>query len=130
MADVRRLPYVISFREMQIFAFGGGAVMHRANKFAAVFAGVVAVSLGLATDASAVPRCRAPVEGFATATGILGAGSAKARVEAHHNWQAAVANLYGRRYADFWNAQNVEWDCKKGAILLAKCVVVAKPCRY
>jgi hypothetical protein len=130
MADVGRLPYVMSFRERCKLLLSGGCCDARANKFAAVFAGVAGVSLGLAADASAVPRCRVPVEGFATATGILGAGSAKARVEARHKWQAIVANLYGRRYADFWNAQNVQWDCKKGAILLAKCVVVAKPCRY
>ena len=104
--------------------------MRMTNKFAAVLAGVAVVSLGLAVDANAAPRCRAPVEGFATATGILGAGTAKARVEARQNWKATVANLYGRHYADFWNAQSVQWDCKKGAILLAKCVVVARPCRY
>ncbi len=90
-----------------------------------------ALAAGLcSTEASALPRCRAPVEGFASATGILGAGSEKARIEARENWRVAVRNLYGPRYADFWNAQNKQWDCKKGAILLAKCVVVARPCRY
>ena len=104
--------------------------MHMINKFAAVLAATTALSIGLAAAADAAPRCRAPVEGAATATGILGAGSAKARVEARENWKATVASLYGRRYADFWNARDIQWDCKKGAILLAKCVVVAKPCRY
>ena len=59
-----------------------------------------------------------------------GAGSAKARTEARAHWKATVARLYGPRYADFRNAQNRQWDCKKGAILLAKCVIVASPCRY
>jgi hypothetical protein len=104
--------------------------MRRTNKFAAVLAAAAAISLGLGAEANAAPRCRDAVEGAATATGILGAGSAKARVEARENWRATVASIYGRRYADFWNARSIQWDCKKGAILLAKCVVVAKPCRY
>jgi hypothetical protein len=104
--------------------------MRLTNRSAAVLAAAAALSIGLAFDANAASRCRAPVEGAATATGILGAGSAKARVEARENWKATVASLYGRRYADLWNARDIQWDCKKGAILLAKCVVVAKPCRY
>lgn len=99
------------------------------RKLAVVFLATVAAGLGT-VEASALPRCRAPVEGFATATGILGTGSEKARIEARHNWRATVASLYGPRYSDFRNAQDRQWDCKKGAILLAKCVVVAKPCRY
>ena len=95
----------------------------------AVTAAAMASGFG-ATDASALPRCRAPVEGSASATGILGAGSEKARVAAQENWKYTVRQLYGRRYADFYNAQGRQWDCKKGAILLAKCVVVARPCRY
>jgi hypothetical protein len=103
--------------------------MHMTRKRAVVFLAAAAAGLG-AVEASALPRCRAPVEGYATATGILGAGSAKARIEARQNWKATVARLYGPRYSDFRNAQNRQWDCKKGAILLAKCVVVASPCRY
>lgn len=95
----------------------------------AVTASAMASGFG-ATDASALPRCRPPVEGSASATGILGAGSEKARAAALENWKYTVRQLYGRRYADFYNAQNRQWDCKKGAILLAKCVLVAKPCRY
>ncbi len=82
-------------------------------------------------DANAAPRCRAPVEGVATATGILGAGSAKARVEARQNWQATVTEpLWSAATPISGTRKHVQWDCKKGAILLAKCVVVAKPCRY
>lgn len=103
--------------------------MRMSRKLAVVFLAAAAASLNT-IEADALPRCRAPVEGFATATGILGAGSAKAQVEARRDWRATVTRLYGPRYANFRNAQNRQWDCKKGAILLAKCVVVARPCRY
>lgn len=105
--------------------------MRTTVKLAALAASAAAIASGFgATDASALPRCRPPVEGTASATGILGAGTEKAQIEARENWKYTVARLYGRRYADFYNAQNKQWDCKKGAILLAKCVVVARPCRY
>jgi hypothetical protein len=105
--------------------------MRTTVKFAALAATAAAMASGFgATDASALPRCRPPVEGLASATGILGAGTEKAQYEARENWKITVRRLYGARYADFYNAQNKQWDCKKGAILLAKCVVVAKPCRY
>jgi hypothetical protein len=97
------------------------------TKITAVVAAAAAIGF-ISADANAAPRCRAPVEGAATATGILGTGSAKARVEARANWQATARSLYGPRYASFWTAQGKQWDCKKNAILLAKCVVVAKPC--
>ncbi len=90
----------------------------------------VAASGFAATDASALPRCRPPVEGAASSTGILGTGTEKARIEARENWKYTVSRLYGPRFADFYNAQNKQWSCAKGAILLAKCVVVARPCRY
>lgn len=105
--------------------------MRTTVKFVALAVTVTAMASGFgAFDANALPRCRAPVEGLASATGILGAGTEKARIAARENWKITVRRLYGRRYADFYNAQNKQWDCKKGAILLAKCVVVAKPCRY
>jgi hypothetical protein len=99
-------------------------------KFLTLIAAAGAMAVGFAVDANAAPRCHAAVEGAATANGILGSGSAKARVAARANWRATARSLYGPRYASFWNAQGRQWDCKKGAILLAKCVVVAKPCRY
>lgn len=105
--------------------------MRTTVKFATLLAAASAMATGLAaTDANALSRCRAPIEGSATATGILGTGSEKARIAAREDWKATASNLYGPRYANFWNAQNKQWDCKKGAILLAKCVVVARPCRY
>jgi hypothetical protein len=105
--------------------------MRTTVKFSALVVSVAALtSVFGAVDANALARCRAPVEGAATATGILGTGSEKASIQARENWKYTVRSLYGPRYADFWNAQNKQWDCKKGAILLAKCVVVARPCRY
>lgn len=76
-----------------------------------------------------LPSCMPPIEASATATGILGTGSAAARESARWNFEAIAADKYGPRYAQFFRARNVKWDCKKGAILLAKCVVVARPCR-
>jgi hypothetical protein len=108
----------------------GSFVMRTTTKIAAVVAAAATIAVGFGSAADAAPRCRAAVEGVATATGILGSGSAKARDEARANWQATAQSLYGRRYASFWNAQGKQWDCKKNAILLAKCVVIAKPCRY
>jgi hypothetical protein len=75
-----------------------------------------------------IGECKDAVEGAATSTGILGLGSAKARVAAQSNWEINVEDKYGPAFANFGNARSVQWDCKKGAVLLAKCVVVAKPC--
>ena len=73
----------------------------RLRKLAAVVAAAAAIAVGFGSaDANAAPRCRAAVEGAATATGILGSGSAKARVEARANWQATARSLYGPRYAE------------------------------
>ncbi|HVZ03272.1 hypothetical protein [Hyphomicrobium sp.] len=104
--------------------------MHKPAKFAAALVALSAVAGLTSVDANALPRCRAAVEGVATATGILGTGSEKARIAARQHWKATVRHLYGPRYANFWTARDKQWDCKKGAILLAKCVVVARPCRY
>ncbi len=93
----------------------------------------VAVVVGVgAADArrywNPVGSCRPAVEGSATGTGILGLGSAKARLAAQSNWEFNVEDKYGPGFSNFRYARAVRWDCKKGAILLAKCVVVAKPC--
>jgi hypothetical protein len=103
-----------------------------------VAAGLAALTLaGITTisDAGAESRrwnpvgnCKDPVEGAATSQGILGLGSARARTAAQSNWEINVEDKYGPEFADFRYARNVQWDCKKGAVLLAKCVVVAKPC--
>ncbi len=111
--------------------------MFQPSKIGLTVAAVMIALVAGAGDADAkkkkkysAPRCVATVEGAASSTGILGMGTAKARVDAQSNWQAAAASIHGARYSNFYNAQGVRWDCKKGAILLAKCVVTAKPCRY
>ena len=78
---------------------------------------------------SAAPRCVATVEGAATGTGILGLGTAKARISARANWEATATSVHGARYGNMNRARNVKWDCKKNALILAKCVVTARPCR-
>lgn len=75
-----------------------------------------------------IGSCQPAIEGSATSTGILGLGSAKARVAAQSNWEINAEEKYGPNFANFDNARRVQWDCKKGAILLAKCVVTAQPC--
>lgn len=75
-----------------------------------------------------VGECKDAVEGAATSTGILGLGSERASRAAQSNWEINVEDKYGPGFANFSNARDIQWDCKKGAVLLAKCVVVAKPC--
>jgi hypothetical protein len=81
-----------------------------------------------AADWQDIEFCEAPLEGAATGTGVLGRGSAKARIVARANWEDAAARTYGPKFANLSRAKDVRWDCKDNAILLAKCVVVAKPC--
>lgn len=72
--------------------------------------------------------CYDPVEGLARETGILGMGTAKARIAARADWEAQASTKHGPAYASLDLARNVRWDCKKNAIILAKCVVIANPC--
>lgn len=99
----------------------------------------VTVGLAAALSASAGPsesrdrwnpygRCHQVVEGVGTGNGVFGRGSRRARVAARQNWEDAVQNMYGREYASLSYAREVRWDCKQRALLLAKCVVTAKPC--
>ena len=92
---------------------------------------IAAVMMARQADAqrwNPIGKCQDAVEGAATSQGILGLGSARAREAAQSNWEINVEDKYGPEFADFRNARAVQWDCKKGAVLLAKCVVVAKPC--
>jgi hypothetical protein len=73
-------------------------------------------------------QCHSRMEGVATSKGILGLGTANARLAARHNWENLVTKRYGTAYSNLDRASDIRWDCKKGAILLAKCVVTAKPC--
>lgn len=73
--------------------------------------------------------CHARMEGRATGQGLFGLGTANARSAAVSDWADKVNARWGIYYANFSNARGVRWDCKKGAILQAKCVVIAMPCR-
>ncbi len=73
--------------------------------------------------------CHGSVEGRATGQGLFGMGTANARSAAVSNWAEKVNARWGIYYANFDNARGVRWNCKKGAILQARCVVVAMPCR-
>jgi hypothetical protein len=102
-------------------------------EFALVATGVALIAGVTAADArrqywDPIGSCQPAIEGAATSTGILGLGSAKARVAAQSNWEFNAEEKYGPNFANFTNARRVQWDCKKGAILLAKCVVTAQPC--
>ena len=85
--------------------------------------------IGFAASAQAQPVCHGRVEGRAAGQGLFGLGTANARSAAVSNWAEKVNNRWGIYYANFDNARGVRWDCKKGAILQAKCVVTALPCR-
>jgi hypothetical protein len=73
-------------------------------------------------------KCYPPLEGAATGKGILGLGSERAREAARDNWEASAEDKYGRAFANLSRARDVQWDCAKGAIVTAKCVVTASPC--
>lgn len=93
---------------------------------------LLAATLTLVTStlaAGAAPYCYSRMEGQGTGQGLFGVGSQNARTAAIADWQENVANRWGWRYANFSKARSVRIDCKKGAILKAKCVVTAMPCR-
>lgn len=105
---------------------------------ALVIAGVAAIGFSGTADAhkrkykhshSKAPYCHARMEGRATGQGLFGAGSAQARTFAVAEWESKVQDRWGPNYASFSKARGVTWDCKKNAILKAKCVVTAMPCR-
>ena len=75
-----------------------------------------------------VSKCYPTLEGRATGQGLFGKGTAEARAGARVDWESKSTNRYGYEYGNFDKAVNVRWDCKKGAILKAKCVVLARPC--
>ena len=96
---------------------------------------LMVVALGLAATATHADarwnrseNCKAVLEGAATGKGILGLGSERAREAARDNWEASAEDQYGRAFSNLDRARNVQWDCKKGAVVTAKCVVTARPC--
>ena len=98
---------------------------------------IVLVGIGLIASVDAADarsrwnptgKCYPSLEGAATGKGILGLGSERAREAARDNWEASAEDHYGRAFANLSRARDVQWDCAKGAIVTAKCVVTARPC--
>ncbi len=73
-------------------------------------------------------KCYPTMEGRATGQGLFGKGTAQARAAARVDWESQATNRYGYQYGNFDKSWGARWDCKKGAILKAKCVVTARPC--
>jgi hypothetical protein len=105
----------------------------------AVVAAAIATTAGIAdadahkrkrshSHGPAAAKCYPTLEGSATGQGIFGKGTAEARAAARVDWESKSTNKYGYEYGNFDKSQNARWDCKKGAILKAKCVVTARPC--
>ncbi len=91
---------------------------------------VAAFTAAFATSAPAEAAvCRARMSGEGTGMGVAGQGTTNARVAALSNWARNVETKHGKRFADSAKAQSVRYDCRQGAILEAKCVVTAVPCR-
>lgn len=88
---------------------------------------VCAVALSHSGAEAAV--CRARIDGRGTGQGLFGEGTAVARQAAIQDFEQKAANRFGGRFGSFSRARGVRWDCKKNAILMAKCVVAAFPCR-
>lgn len=103
--------------------------MFSLKRLAPAFAAAAIAAIGLSASAEAAPACHGRVEGRATGQGLFGLGTANARSAAVSDWAEKVNSRWGIYYANFSNARGVRWDCKKGAILQAKCVVTALPCR-
>lgn len=98
----------------------------RTIKLAALAAAAVfTVASGEASAAS----CKARVAGTGTGQGLAGIGTENAKAAATVDWQANVRKRYGHRFANVAKAQGVRMDCAQGAIMQAKCVMTAKPCR-
>ena len=101
-----------------------GATLLRTGVAAAALAAVLATA---APAEAAV--CRARMSGEGTGMGVAGQGTTKARAAALSNWARNVEIKHGKRFADSAKAQSVRYDCRQGAILEAKCVATAVPCR-
>ena len=108
--------------------------MVRMTKFTTlVAAAIIAMTAGIAdADAkkkkSVGAKCYPTMEGRTTGQGLFGKGTAEARAAARFDWESKSTDKYGYEYGNFDKAKNVRFDCKKGAILKAKCVVTARPC--
>jgi hypothetical protein len=108
--------------------------MHASSKFSlAAAVAVLAATAGAGgafahKHSYAHSKCYPVLEGRATGQGIFGKGTAEARAAARYDWESKSTAKYGDAYGNFDKARGAHWDCKKGAILKAKCVVTARPC--
>ncbi len=110
---------------------GNHMISHKGLASALIAATVCATAFSAAAEAARYnPYCHTRMEGRATGQGLFGVGTQNARAFAVADWESKVADRWGPRYASFRYARGVQWDCKKGAILQAKCVVTAMPCRH
>ncbi len=73
--------------------------------------------------------CKGRMDGQGTGQGIAGQGTEAAKSRAAADWSSRVQTKHGSSFAIFSKAQGVRFDCRQGAILEAKCVVSARPCR-
>ena len=101
-------------------------------KFATLAAAAaIALTAGMADAKSyrhSHGKCYPAMEARATGQGLFGKGTEEARNAARYQWESKASKRYGDAYGNFDKARGKSWDCKKGAILKAKCVVIARPC--
>lgn len=95
-----------------------------ATVMAAGIAGVCAI-----WTPSEAATCRARISGQGSGQGVAGAGTEVARSRAAADWSSRAQTKYGAAFTIFSKARDVRYDCRQGAILEAKCVVTARPCR-
>ena len=105
--------------------------MTPAMKFTPALALLVLAVMGGSEANARRPQivCKPRIDAIGTGQGLFGEGTENARAAAITNFESKAASRYGFRYGTYANARGVRWDCKKNAILLAKCVVSGSPCR-
>ncbi len=103
----------------------------KSTKTTILFATIMVSALGVVLDVAPADAavCRSRMSGQGTGTGLFGQGSTLARQNALADWSNKVAARHGQRFASSAKARSVAYDCRQGAILQAKCVVTAVPCR-
>lgn len=90
---------------------------------------IMATGIIAASTPADAAVCRARMSGQGTGLGIAGQGTNNARSNALGDWMKKVEAKHGKRFANTANARSIRYDCRTGAILEAKCVVTAIPCR-
>ena len=96
---------------------------------AAALAAIGMITIVATSSPSDAATCRSRMDGQGTGQGVGGVGTEVAKSRAAADWSAKVQAKHGSAFATFGKAQGVRYDCRKGAVLEAKCVVAAKPCK-